>query len=77
MSKEDCIEVMGKVVEKFRAGMFTVELDAAASEDSNFTVLFDTGTTIRTDPRSTTTSFKPNSKRKSNRKECGVRSHQL
>jgi translation initiation factor IF-1 len=28
LSKEDCIEVMGKVVEKFRAGMFTVELDA-------------------------------------------------
>ena len=28
MPKEDCIEVMGKVVEKFRAGMFTVELDA-------------------------------------------------
>ncbi len=28
MSKEDSIEVMGKVVEKFRAGMFTVELDA-------------------------------------------------
>jgi translation initiation factor IF-1 len=28
LSKEDSIEVMGKVVEKFRAGMFTVELDA-------------------------------------------------
>ena len=28
MPKEDAIEVMGKVVEKFRAGMFTVELDA-------------------------------------------------
>lgn len=28
LPKEDAIEVMGKVVEKFRAGMFTVELDA-------------------------------------------------
>ncbi|MGH9626788.1 MAG: translation initiation factor IF-1 [Bryobacteraceae bacterium] len=28
MSKEDSIEVMGKVVEKFRAGMFSIELDA-------------------------------------------------
>ena len=27
MSKEDCIEVNGKVVEKFKAGMFSVELD--------------------------------------------------
>ena len=26
--KEDCIEVMGKVVEKFKAGMFSIELDA-------------------------------------------------
>jgi translation initiation factor IF-1 len=28
LPKEDAIEVMGKVVEKFRAGMYTVELDA-------------------------------------------------
>jgi translation initiation factor IF-1 len=28
LSKEDSIEVMGKVVEKFRAGMFSIELDA-------------------------------------------------
>ncbi len=28
MPKEDNIEVMGKVVEKFKAGMFSVELDA-------------------------------------------------
>lgn len=28
LSKEDSIEVMGKVVDKFRAGMFSVELDA-------------------------------------------------
>jgi len=27
LSKEDCIEVNGKVVEKFKAGMFSVELD--------------------------------------------------
>jgi translation initiation factor IF-1 len=27
LAKDDCIEMMGKVVEKFRAGMFTVELD--------------------------------------------------
>jgi translation initiation factor IF-1 len=27
MPKEDSIEVMGKVVEKFRAGMFSIELD--------------------------------------------------
>ena len=27
MPKEDNIEVMGKVVEKFKAGMFSVELD--------------------------------------------------
>ena len=27
MSKEDSIEVMGKVIDKFRAGMFSVELD--------------------------------------------------
>ena len=27
MSKEDCIEVNGKVVEKFKAGMFSVEFD--------------------------------------------------
>lgn len=27
MSKEDCIEVNGKVVEKFKAGMFSVELE--------------------------------------------------
>jgi translation initiation factor IF-1 len=26
--KEDSIEVMGKVVEKFKAGMFSIELDA-------------------------------------------------
>jgi translation initiation factor IF-1 len=25
--KEDAIEVMGKVVEKFKAGMFSIELD--------------------------------------------------
>ncbi|HUQ93464.1 MAG TPA: translation initiation factor IF-1 [Bryobacteraceae bacterium] len=28
MPKEDSIEVTGKVVEKFRAGMFTIQLDA-------------------------------------------------
>ena len=28
MSKEDSIEVMGNVVEKFRAGMFSIQLDA-------------------------------------------------
>ena len=27
MPKEDSIEVMGKVVEKFKAGMFSIELD--------------------------------------------------
>ena len=27
MPKEDAIEVMGKVVEKFKAGMFSIELD--------------------------------------------------
>ena len=27
MSKEDSIEVMGKVVEKFKAGMFAIEID--------------------------------------------------
>jgi translation initiation factor IF-1 len=27
LPKEDSIEVMGKVVEKFRAGMFSIELD--------------------------------------------------
>jgi translation initiation factor IF-1 len=27
LSKEDSIEVMGKVIDKFRAGMFSVELD--------------------------------------------------
>ena len=27
MPKEDAIEVTGKVVEKFRAGMFSIELD--------------------------------------------------
>ena len=26
--KEEAIEVMGKVVEKFKAGMFSIELDA-------------------------------------------------
>jgi translation initiation factor IF-1 len=28
LPKEDAIEVMGKVVEKFKAGMFSIELDA-------------------------------------------------
>ncbi|HEY1755834.1 MAG TPA: translation initiation factor IF-1 [Bryobacteraceae bacterium] len=28
MPKEDSIEVFGKVVEKFKAGMFSIELDA-------------------------------------------------
>lgn len=28
LSKEDSIEVTGKVIEKFRAGMFSIELDA-------------------------------------------------
>ena len=28
MPKEDAIEVLGKVVEKFKAGMFSIELDA-------------------------------------------------
>ena len=27
MPKEDAIEAMGKVVEKFKAGMFSIELD--------------------------------------------------
>jgi translation initiation factor IF-1 len=27
LPKEDAIEVMGKVVQKFRAGMFSIELD--------------------------------------------------
>jgi translation initiation factor IF-1 len=27
LSKEDAIEVTGKVVEKFKAGMFSIELD--------------------------------------------------
>ena len=27
MPKEDAIEVLGKVVEKFKAGMFSIELD--------------------------------------------------
>ena len=31
LSKEDSIEVMGKVVEKFKAGMFSVELDAGST----------------------------------------------
>lgn len=28
MPKEDSIEVLGKVIEKFKAGMFSIELDA-------------------------------------------------
>ena len=28
MPKEDAIEVMGKVVERFKAGMFAIEIDA-------------------------------------------------
>lgn len=28
MPKDDAIEVMGKVVEKFKAGMFSIELEA-------------------------------------------------
>jgi translation initiation factor IF-1 len=28
LAKEDSIEVLGKVVEKFKAGMFSIELDA-------------------------------------------------
>ena len=28
MPKEDSIEVLGKVTEKFKAGMFSIELDA-------------------------------------------------
>jgi translation initiation factor IF-1 len=28
LPKEDAIEVMGKVVEKFKAGMFAIEIDA-------------------------------------------------
>jgi translation initiation factor IF-1 len=28
LPKEDAIEVLGKVVEKFKAGMFSIELDA-------------------------------------------------
>jgi translation initiation factor IF-1 len=28
LPKEDSIEVLGKVVEKFKAGMFSIELDA-------------------------------------------------
>ena len=31
MSKENSIEVMGTVVEKFKAGMFSVELDAGTN----------------------------------------------
>jgi translation initiation factor IF-1 len=31
LPKEDAIEVLGKVVEKFKAGMFSVELDAGAT----------------------------------------------
>jgi translation initiation factor IF-1 len=27
LSKEDAIEVQGKVIEKFKAGMFSIELD--------------------------------------------------
>jgi translation initiation factor IF-1 len=27
LPKEDAIEVMGKVIEKFKAGMFSIELD--------------------------------------------------
>jgi translation initiation factor IF-1 len=30
LPKEDSIEVMGKVVEKFKAGMFAIELDAGS-----------------------------------------------
>ena len=32
MPKDDAIEVMGKVVEKFRAGMFSIELDLGAGK---------------------------------------------
>lgn len=35
MSKEDCIEVQGVVVEKFPSGLFSVKLD----QDQNRTVL--------------------------------------
>jgi translation initiation factor IF-1 len=28
LPKEDSIEVLGKVIEKFKAGMFSIELDA-------------------------------------------------
>ena len=31
MSKEEAIEVRGKVVEKFKAGMFAIELDEGAT----------------------------------------------
>jgi translation initiation factor IF-1 len=31
LSQEDSIEVMGKVIEKFKAGMFAVELDAGTT----------------------------------------------
>lgn len=31
MPKEDSIEVLGKVVEKFKAGMFAIELDAGTT----------------------------------------------
>ena len=31
LPKEDAIEMMGKVVEKFKAGMFAIELDAGST----------------------------------------------
>jgi translation initiation factor IF-1 len=31
LAKEDAIEVMGKVVEKFKAGMFSIELDVGTT----------------------------------------------
>jgi translation initiation factor IF-1 len=31
LPKEDSIEVLGKVVEKFKAGMFSIELDAGST----------------------------------------------
>ena len=32
MPKEDAIEVMGTVVEKFKAGMFAIDIDAGKTD---------------------------------------------
>jgi translation initiation factor IF-1 len=59
LPKEDAIEVMGEVVEKFKAGMFSIELDAGRTVLATMAGISEHDTTIATSGQARASNSKP------------------